>query len=139
DVNRGAIRFTGGIDAPTVFIYRGIVQEGDPKLTLTPFGELGIRLTSTEGSSGDMRVDVGLWNSLNTGTSGTGGPLHPLHYADHFYATLNLWMPGHVVIAPGFRAITSPNGSYQSVREIDLNIAMTGGIAPYAFLASALS
>ena len=139
DVNRGAIRFRGWIDAPTVFVFRGIVQEADPKLTLFPYGEIGIALSSGNGSSGDLRLYVGVWNSLNTGSSGSGGPLKRLHYAEHFYATLAIGLPAGLTVAPAFRAITSPNGAYHSVREIDLSVSKAGAIAPYGFLAFELS
>src|SRR5438105_2052533 len=43
--NTGALKFTGGFDLPTVYVFRGIVREADPKLTLWPYGDLGIALT----------------------------------------------------------------------------------------------
>jgi hypothetical protein len=140
NANRGAIRFRGGIDAPTVFVFRGIVQEGDPKLTLFPYGELGILVSSgAGGGSGAVQVNLGVWNSLNTGSSGSGGPLRKLHYAEHFYSSVALGMPGGITVAPGYRAITSPSGGYQSVGEIDLNVSRGGRIAPYGFLALEVS
>src|SRR5438045_374009 len=78
DPNRGSLRFTGGLDAPTVYVFRGIVEEGDPKLTLTPYGELGIVFGSENPAP---RINIGVWNSLNTGSSGTGGPFDTLHLA----------------------------------------------------------
>ena len=43
DPNTGALTFTAGLDAPTKYIFRGINQEpGDSKLTLFPYGDLGI-------------------------------------------------------------------------------------------------
>ena len=34
--NPGALTFTGYLDVPSVYVFRGIVQEADPKLTLFP-------------------------------------------------------------------------------------------------------
>src|SRR5438045_3734673 len=66
--NAGAMTFTGGMDVPSIYFFRGMRQEGDPKITLQPYGDLGIAF-------GDhAKVNVGVWNSLHTGTSGTGGP-----------------------------------------------------------------
>ena len=42
DPNTGALTFTGGLDVPTKYVFRGIVQEADSKLTLFPYGDLGI-------------------------------------------------------------------------------------------------
>ena len=36
DPNTGALTFTGGLDVPTKYMFRGIVQEADSKLTLFP-------------------------------------------------------------------------------------------------------
>ncbi len=41
DPNTGALTFTGGLDVPTKYVFRGLVQEADSKLTLFPYGDLG--------------------------------------------------------------------------------------------------
>ena len=137
--NTGALTLTGGLDVPTVYIYRGIVQEGDPKLTLTPFGDVGIRLTSADGSPGSVRLNVGAWNSLNTGSSGTGGPLKALHATEQFYTTLTLGLGKGFLLTPGYRANTSPNGGYNTIKEATLEVAAPGRLAPYGLLAFELS
>ena len=50
DPNTGALTFTGGLDVPTKYVFRGIVQEADSKLTLFPYGDLGIAFYSGEGA-----------------------------------------------------------------------------------------
>ena len=52
--NTGALTLAGGVDAPSVYVLRGLVQERDPKVTLTPYGELGITLA--RGNDGDGRL-----------------------------------------------------------------------------------
>src|SRR5262245_52294077 len=84
--NAGALHFTGGIDVPSVYVFRGYVQETAPKFTLFPYGDLAIALTSGDGFVRSTVVDVGVWNSLNTGSSGTDGPSGNLHYEEEFYA-----------------------------------------------------
>lgn len=42
--NLGALTFTGGLDVPSIYYFRGFRQERDPKLTLWPFMDLGITL-----------------------------------------------------------------------------------------------
>lgn len=137
-VNSGALTFTGGLDVPTVYVYRGIVQEGAPSLTLAPYGDVGVQVTGDDASRG-LRVNVGIWNSLNTGSSGTGGPLKALHYAEQFHATLTLGLPRHLAITGGYLANTSPNRSYQTVQELNVRIAQASRIAPYALAAFELS
>ena len=38
--NQGALKFTGTLDVPSVYVFRGIVQESDPKLTLQPAADV---------------------------------------------------------------------------------------------------
>jgi hypothetical protein len=136
--NSGALTFTGGLDVPTLYIFRGIVQEGDSRLTLEPYGDLGIALVSGDGP-GSVRVHVGVWNSLNTGSSGTGGPLKALHYAEQFYATLTVGLGKGVTLTPGYLANSSPNRGYNTIQEINLTLARPGRIAPYGLVAFELS
>src|SRR3954470_20585371 len=74
DPNPGAITFTGGLDFPSVYIFRGIVQESDPKLTMWPYGDIGLALASGQGAVKSVGVNFGVWNSLQTGSSGSDGP-----------------------------------------------------------------
>ena len=136
--NVGAITFTGGLDMPTLFVYRGIVQEGDPQLTLTPYGDLGIALVAGD-RRGSLRANVGVWNSLNTGSAGSGGPLNALHYTEQFSATLTIGLAKGTTLTPGYLANTSPNRSYKTVREMNVRIAQAGWLAPYGLVAFELS
>ena len=70
DPNPGAITLTTGIDFPSVYFFRGIRQEGDPGLTMFPYGDVGIALFSGDGGVKSAGLNFGIWNSLNTGSSG---------------------------------------------------------------------
>src|SRR6187551_3044695 len=71
DPNTGALTFTGGLDVPSKYVFRGIVQEADSKLTLFPYGDLGISLFSGDGGIKSASVNFGVWNALLTGSSGS--------------------------------------------------------------------
>lgn len=131
--NAGALTFNGGLDVPSVYFFRGMRQEGEPKLTLQPFGDLGIILSSR------LRVNVGVWDSLHTGTSGTGGPTRRLHYEERFYSTLTFRAADRLSVASSYYAYSSPNDSFNTVKEIDIGVTDTGRFAPYGFLAFELS
>ena len=137
--NQGAITFTGGLDAPTVYFFRGILQEGDPRVTLSPGGELRVAVAAGDGGLKSVAVHVGVWNSLHTGTAGTGGPLDKLHYQEDFYTTLNLGLSHGLGVATTFVARTSPNGSFNTITELDIKVAKSGRIAPYGMVAFELS
>jgi hypothetical protein len=135
DPNPGALTFTGGLDVPTVYVFRGIVQETDPSLTLWPYGDIGIALMSGNGGLKSVGVNFGVWNSLMTGTSGTKGLSGRLHYEEDFYATLSLGFGAGVTVAPTFTAYTSPNFGFNTVKELSFKVSKAHMLAPYGVIA----
>jgi hypothetical protein len=136
DPNPGALTFTGGLDWASVYFFRGIRQEGKPgKLTLFPYGDIGIALSSGDGSLKSAGINFGVWNSLLTGSSGTDGVSGRLHYEEDFYVTLNLGFGGGVGIGTTFTAYTSPNLMFTTVKEVMLKVSKAHMLAPYGILA----
>ena len=137
DPNPGALTFTGGFDVlPKVpYIFRGIVQESDPKVTLWPYADLGIALFSGDGGLSSVGINFGVWNSLHTGSSGLDGPTERLHYEEDFYATLALGFTGGVSLGTTFTAYSSPNGMFTTVEELSFKISKAHMLAPYGVLA----
>jgi hypothetical protein len=137
DPNPGALTFTGALDVlPGVpYIFRGIVQESDPKLTLWPYADLGIALMSGDGGLSSVGVNFGVWNSLQTGSSGSDGPTDRLHYEEDFYATLALGFKGGVALGTTFTAYTSPNGMFTTVEELSFKVSKTHMLSPYGVIA----
>src|SRR5262249_1329327 len=80
--NGGSLHFTGGTDDASAYVFRGFVQEQDPKLTVFPYGDVAVALTSGDGLIRSTVVNVGVWNSLNTGASGAKGPSGHTHYEE---------------------------------------------------------
>jgi hypothetical protein len=139
DPNPGALTFTGGLDFPTLYFFRGIRQETDPALTMWPYGDLGIALHSADKGLRSAAVNIGVWNSLHTGTSGTDGVSGKLHYEEDFYATLNLGFGGGVSLGTTYMALTSPNNMFATVKELQFKVAKAHWLNPYGFLAFELS
>jgi hypothetical protein len=137
DPNPGAITLTTGIDFPTVYFFRGIRQEADPKFTTFAFGDVGIALYS--GDSGrSASVNFGVWNSLHTGSSGSDSD-KSIHYEEDFYASLSLGIGNGITITPMYTAYTSPNGSFGTVKELSIKFAHASKFAPYGLIAFELS
>jgi hypothetical protein len=135
DPNTGALTFTGGIDAPSKYVFRGIVQEADSKLTLFPYGDLGIALYSGEGGLKSASINVGVWNALLTGSSGEDGSTGKLHYEEDFYATLGLGFAQGVSLGTTYTAYTSPNGMFPTVHELAFKVSKAHWLNPYGLLA----
>lgn len=135
DPNPGALTFTGGLDVPSVHVFRGIVQERDPKLTLWPYGDIGLALYAGDGGLKRVGVTFGVWNSLQTGSSGLDGPSRRLHYWEDFYAALSLGLGGGLNVQGGFAVHTSPNAMFTTIKEVSVKASKADRLAPYGFVA----
>jgi hypothetical protein len=134
DPNPGALTFTGGVDVPSLYVFRGLVQEGDAGFTMFPYGDLGIALGSSDGGVKSVGVNIGTWHSLNTGSSGSDG-FGSVHYEEDFYATLALGFGGGYSLGTTYTAYTSPNGAFSTVKEINFKVTKADWLAPYGQLA----
>jgi len=133
--NAGALTLSGGVDAPSVYVLRGLVQERDPKVTLTPYADLGITLARGTDGDGRLRVNLGLWNSLQTGSSGTGGFTEHLHYAENVYAGLSFGVTRSFTLDAAYTAYTSPNFVFETVNEVSLRVAHADRLRTYTIVA----
>ena len=135
DPNPGAITLNGSMDASNVYLFRGIPQD-DTGLILWPAADLGVALRSGGGAVRSVTVNVGTWNSLHTGITGTDGPSGKLWYESDFWTSVGVGFAGGVNVAATFTAYTSPNGAFPSVKELSLKAAApVRGINPYALVA----
>ena len=142
--NGGAITFSGGVDAPSVYVFRGIVREEDPKTTVSPYGRLAVILRGTRAGDsqditpGGVTAHVGVWNSLQTGSSGSSGYTEHSHYEEDFNAGLTIGLARRLTVDASYTAYTSPNFQFNTVKEVSVRVAHTGWVRPYATVASEL-
>ncbi len=137
--NSGAMTFTAGLDLPSAYLFRGFLQEEAPRLTLWPRGDLGIRLRSNGAAVTSIDVNVGLWESVQTGSSGTDGPSRHAHFEEDFYTTLTLGLHGGIRLATTYMARTSPNQMWNTTKEVQLKATSTRWLRPYGMVAFELS
>jgi hypothetical protein len=123
DPNPGNLTLTGGIDFLNAYLFRGIPQD-DTGVVMWPYGDLGIALHSGDGLFKTMGVNVGLWNSLHTGQAGSDGPSRKLWYESDFYATFGLGVGKGTSLGVTYTAYTSPNASFNTVREVSFKFAL---------------
>jgi hypothetical protein len=122
DPNPGNLTITGGFDFLNAYLFRGIPQD-DTGVIMWPSGDLGIALHSGDGIVKSIGVNVGLWNSLNTGAAGSDGPSRKLWYESDFYSTFGLGFGKGMSLGVTYTAYTSPNGSFNTVRELSFKFA----------------
>ena len=130
------VTFVGAVDFPTIYFFRGIRQEADPKFTTFLAGDLGISLLS-DGSGGvrTAGINIGTWNALMTGSSGSDGPEDSAFYESDIYAGVTLGFQNGVSLTPMFTAYTSPNDMFTTVKEISFKVAHGSKYAPYGLVA----
>jgi hypothetical protein len=134
DPNLGGLTLTAGVHVPSVYLFRGIRQEADPALTVWPFFDVGAALFEGDGGLKSVGVNVGVWNSLHTGSSGGDAAIDDIHYEEDFYASVSFGFTG-VTFTPTFTAYTSPNRFFSTVKEFSFKFAGSGWGAPYGLLA----
>jgi hypothetical protein len=129
DPNTGRITLTGGIDFANAYMFRGLRQD-DTGVVMWPFGDVGIAVYEGDGGVKSLLVNIGTWNSLHTGDTGSNGPSGELWYESDFYTTLSLGFDYGVTLGTTYTAYTSPNNSFSTVREIAFKLAVDDGGAP---------
>jgi len=135
DPNPGALTISGFTDLANAYMFRGIRQE-DENLIVWPSFDLGIALHSGDGLLKSVGVNIGTWNSLHKGLSGSAGPSGKLWYESDFYATLGVGFGGGVALSTTYTAYTSPNSMFSTVKEIAVKTtADVKDIKPYALIA----
>ena len=135
DPNTGALTLTVNFDVPTLYYFRGLRQETDPGLTMQPSADVGVALYSGDGGLKSFGVNVGVWNSLHTGSSGLDGP-DKLHYELDFYTTANFGFGGGVNVGATYTAYTYPAlPAPSTVKEISFRVSKAHMLAPYGVIA----
>jgi hypothetical protein len=122
DPNPGNLTITSGIDVVNAYFFRGIPQD-DTGVIMWPYGDLGIALHAGDGGVKSVGVNVGMWNSLHTGLGGLDGP-GKLWYESDFYATFGLGFGAGTSLGVTYTAYTSPNGSFNTVKELSFKFAL---------------
>jgi hypothetical protein len=123
DPNPGAFTLTGGADFLNQYMFRGI-RQNSTGMAIWPWADLGIAAYSGEGGLKSVGINLGTWNSLHTGDTGTDGPSTKFWYEGDFYATLGLGFGGGVSVATTYTAYTSPNNTFSTVKEIMFKLAV---------------
>lgn len=130
------VTFVGSVDFPTVYFFRGIRQEADPKFTTFVAGDVGFSLlTDGTGSVKTAGINVGTWNAFLTGSSGSEPLANSAFYESDLYASLTLGFGGGASVTPTFTAYTSPNDVFKTVKEFSFKVAHANRAASYALVA----
>jgi hypothetical protein len=145
--NTGRLSFTGGIDFPTDYFFRGIVQERDSFLEdnyiVQPYGDLTFKLWEGAGPLSAVGLTFGLWNSLHGGPSGVEGSASvdpKMWYEADFYTKLSATVLEDLAAAVIYTAYMSPNDRFPTVQELAFSLGYNDSklLGPFALNPSVL-
>jgi hypothetical protein len=142
DPNTGSVTLTASTDVLNTYMFRGIRQD-DTGLIAWPAADIAISLFSGNGGLKSLGLNVGTWNSLHTGDTGSNRPVDPkLWYESDFYATLAFGFGGGVSLGTTYTAYTSPNSGFGNVKEISFKLGVDdskplgrASLKPYGIIA----
>ena len=141
DPNPGALTLSGGYDFLNQYMFRGI-RQNSTGIAMWPWADLGIAAYSGDGGLKSVGINIGTWNSLHTGDTGSDGPAQKLWYESDFYATFSLGFGGGVALSTTYTAYTSPNQMFSTVKEIMFKLGVDdssylgkAAVKPYVILA----
>ena len=145
DPNPGALTLSGGYDFLNQYMFRGI-RQNSTEIAMWPWADLGIAAYSGDGGLKSVSFNVGTWNSLHTGDTGSDGASGKLWYESDFYATLGLGFGGGVTFSTTYTAYTSPNVSFSTVKEVMFKLGVDDtpqlgkfSVKPYVLIAQEFS
>jgi hypothetical protein len=140
--NTGRISITGGIDFPTDYYFRGIVQETEDTI-MQPYLNLGIKLyEADQGVLTGVTFTTGVWNSLHWGPTSdpavVGDPNR--WYEADVTAGLSATFVKDLTFGVTYTAYTSPSGFFNTVQEIALGLGYNDSklLGPFALNPSVL-
>ena len=141
DPNPGALTLSGGFDVLNQYMFRRIRQHSTG-VARWPRADLGIALHSSDGGLTSVGVNIGTWNSLHTGDTGTDGPSTKLWDESDFSTTLAFGFSHGIAVGATYTAYTSPNNSFSTVKELSVKLAFDdspqlgkASLKPYVLLA----
>jgi hypothetical protein len=115
---------TGAIDVPSLYMFRGIRQEGDPKLTVQPWVNVAFV------ASDKVTVNVGSWNSLHTGSTKDA---FGAYYETDFIASAAIATGTKVNPTIQYTAYTSPDNGFLTVHEVAFIAAIDDSKSAHPF------
>ena len=130
-----------GIEVANDYVFRG-VRQNSTGMVAWPFADFTARVLSSDGPLKRVTVNGGFWNSLNTGDTGTDGPMASAWYESRLWGGLDLHFGRGVSVGTSYTSYISPNDLFTTVKEVGIRVSMNDGqssgrvaVHPYALVA----
>jgi hypothetical protein len=115
--NQGNVSLSAGLDVPTAYFFRGILQERDGGI-FWPYAEIGINVWENE-TGQSISLLGGIWNSVHTNKTGASGSGPSNWYEADIYGGLSIGLTDFLSTDLVYIAYTYPNGAFPTVQEFD--------------------
>jgi hypothetical protein len=140
--NTGRLSINAGVDWTTAYFFRGIEQETED-LILQPYGELGVKLVDQAGALTSLTVTGGIWNSLQTGPTGSDSATASdpkVWYEFDGYVRLSAVLFEDLTTYALYTAYVSPNNAFDTVQELAFGASYNDAklLGPFALNPSVL-
>ena len=109
-----------GIDMTNQYFFRGILQEKEGVIA-QPWVDFVFPLW--EGKDTALSFNIGIWNSLHDGPTGSGGVGMTNHYELDAYAGIGIDFTGNLSGSVTYVVLSSPNSAFATVQELDVSIS----------------
>ena len=109
-----------GIDVTNQYFFRGILQEKEGVIA-QPWVDFVFPLW--EGKDTALSFNIGIWNSLHDGPTGSGGAGMTMHYELDAYAGIGVDFAKNVSGSVSYVVLSSPNSAFATVQELDVSIS----------------
>lgn len=117
-------RFYGSVqlDITNAYFFRGMLNERDDFI-MQPWAELYLNLfASDDGPIRDVSIGFGVWNSIHDDDTLAENSPHNLYETD-WYPVISIGLPFDLTFIATYYWYTSPNGAFDTVQELDLEVA----------------
>ena len=109
-----------GVDMTNQYFFRGIVQENQGAIA-QPWIDFVFPLG--EGENTSWSFNIGIWNSLHDGPTGSGGAGMSMHYELDAYAGIGVDFAENWSSSVSYVVLYSPNSAFATVKELDISIS----------------
>ena len=109
-----------GIDVTNQYFFRGILQEKEGVIA-QPWVDFVFPIR--EGKDMALSFNIGIWNSLHGGPTGSGGAGMTMHYELDAYAGIGVDFAGNLSGSVTYVVLSSPNSAFATVQELDVSIS----------------
>ena len=130
-----------GIDVANHYVFRG-VRQNSTGMVAWPFADFTARVLSSDGPLKRVTVHGGFWNSLNTGDTGTDGPMASGWYESRLWGGVDFSLGRGVSVGTSYTSYMSPNDLFTTAKEVGIRVAMNdsqssgrAAVHPYALVA----